>query len=54
MAWCELLYSQSGQRLRVRIVVFRDSEKAKPDIDLTGIRDLMNIASSLCAPTSPS
>jgi hypothetical protein len=50
LAWSELLYSNPGQKLAVRIVIFRGDAMAKPEIGLKTIARLMAVATSSCAP----
>jgi O-acetyl-ADP-ribose deacetylase (regulator of RNase III) len=50
LAWSELIYSHPGQKLAVRIVIFRADATAKPEVGLKSIARLMAVATASCAP----
>jgi hypothetical protein len=49
LAWSELLYSNPGQSLAVRIVVFRADTKARPEIAMKAIEKLLIVATASCS-----
>jgi hypothetical protein len=50
LAWSELFYATPGQKLSVRIVVFRAYPTAMPEIDLKSAARLLAVATNVCAP----
>jgi len=47
-AWCDILYSNPGQKMRVNIVVFRPTEPDKPELTIKQISYLVRVATKVC------
>lgn len=50
LAWSDILYRHPGDKLVVRVVVFRSDPPASPEIPVKRIRRLLRLAAAMCRP----
>lgn len=50
LAWSELLYATPGQKLAVKIVIFRRDSASAPQIGLKSVASLIAVATGSCSP----